>query len=131
MNPTLRRTLVAGLGALAMTEKAARRLIDDLVAKGDITRDEGERVLGDLQRKWSTESGRLVEKTKAASQGLEQMITNALSKALDRAGIARKSELEELRKKVDGRKRSAARAASSSAKPKRSRKAAAKKTGSA
>ena len=131
MNPTLRRILVAGLGALAVTEKAARRLIDDLVAKGDITRDEGERVLGDLQRKWNTESGRLVEKTKAASQGLEQMITNALSKALDRAGIARKSELEELRKKVDGRKRSTARAASSSAKPKRSRKAAAKKTGSA
>jgi polyhydroxyalkanoate synthesis regulator phasin len=81
MNPTLRRLLVAGLATLALTEKAARRLIDDLVVKGDITRHEGER----------------------ARKGLEQVLARALSTALDRAGLARKSEVDELRRKLEGR----------------------------
>lgn len=103
MNPTLRRLLVAGLGTLALTEKAARRLIDDLVAKGDITRHEGERVLILLERRWEEESGRLAQEGNRARKGLEQMLTRALSTALDRAGLARKSEVDALRRKLEGR----------------------------
>jgi poly(hydroxyalkanoate) granule-associated protein len=101
MNPTLRRILVAGLGALAVTEKAARRLIDDLVAKGDITRKEGERMLTHLERKWKEESGRLAHTGGKARKGLEQLIDGALAKALDRTGLARRSEVDELRRKVE------------------------------
>jgi polyhydroxyalkanoate synthesis regulator phasin len=103
MNPTLRRLLVAGLGTLALTEKAARRLIDDLVAKGDITRHEGERVLTLLERRWEEESGRLAQEGERARKGLEQVLARALSTALDRAGLARKAEGDELRRKLEGR----------------------------
>lgn len=101
MNPTLRRLLVAGLGALAVTEKAARRLIDDLVAQGDITRKEGERMLTHLERKWKEESGRLAHTGAKARKGLEQLIDGAMAKALDRTGLARKSEVDDLRRKVE------------------------------
>jgi polyhydroxyalkanoate synthesis regulator phasin len=103
MNPTLRRLLVAGLGTLALTEKAARRLIDDLVAKGDITGQEGERVLTLLERRWEEESGRLAHEGEKARQEMERLFTRALSTALDRAGLARKSEVDALKRKLEGR----------------------------
>jgi polyhydroxyalkanoate synthesis regulator phasin len=123
MNPTLRRLLVAGLGTLALTEKTARRLIDDLVAKGDITRQEGERVLTVLERRWDEESGRLAHESERARKGLEQMVARALSTALDRAGLARKSELDALRRKLEGPGAKRGRAAGATKRrPRRARK---------
>jgi polyhydroxyalkanoate synthesis regulator phasin len=117
MNPTLRRVITAGLGSLAMTEKAVRQLVDDLVSKGDITRSEGERLLVDLERKWQQESGRFGEKWEKGRQNLERMIASAVSTALDRVGLARKSEVEALKRKGEGRaaKKSRSAAARSSA----------------
>lgn len=123
MNPTLRRLLVAGLGALAVTEKAARRLIDDLVEKGDITRQEGERVLTVVERRWEEESGRLAHEGERARKGLEQVVARALSTALDRAGLARKSEVDALKRKLEGRGAKKGRAAGAARpRPRRARK---------
>jgi polyhydroxyalkanoate synthesis regulator phasin len=122
MNPTLRRLLVAGLGTLALTEKAARRLIDDLVAKGDITRQEGERVLTVLERRWEEESGRLAHEGERARKGLEQVVARALSTALDRAGLARKSELDALRRKLEGRGKKGRAAGATKRRPRRARR---------
>ena len=123
MNPTLRRLLVAGLGALAVTEKAARRLIDDRVEKGDITRQEGERVLTVVERRWEEESGRLAHEGERARKGLEQVVARALSTALDRAGLARKSEVDALKRKLEGRGAKKGRAAGAARpRPRRARK---------
>jgi polyhydroxyalkanoate synthesis regulator phasin len=103
MNPTLRRVLAAGLGSLAMTEKAVRKLVDDLVSKGDITRSEGERLLGDLERKWGVESARLGERWGETRAKLERLAAGVVSDAIDRAGLARKSEVEALRRKLEKR----------------------------
>jgi poly(hydroxyalkanoate) granule-associated protein len=101
VNRTLRHTIVAGLGALALTEKAARRRVDDLVARGDISRKEGERILVQLERRWKEESHRLVEQGDKTVAKLEKVLTTALSTALDRAGLARKAEVDELRRQVE------------------------------
>lgn len=103
MNPTLRRVLTAGLGSLAMTEKAVRRLVNDLVSKGDITRSEGERLLGDLERKWKVESGRVGKELGKTRAKLERLIAGVMSDAIDRAGLARKAEVDALRRKLDER----------------------------
>lgn len=89
MNPTLRRVLTAGLGSLAVTEKALARLVDDLVKKGDITRAEGEKLLGEAEKKFA-EGKSTVEKT----------LDSGLSKALDRMGLVRKSELAALEHRI-------------------------------
>lgn len=103
MNPTLRRVITAGLGSLAMTDKAMRRLVDDLISKGDITRGEGERILVDLQRNWGHGSARLGEKVGRARRELERMVTSAVSEALDRVGLARKSEIKAPKRRMDTR----------------------------
>lgn len=105
MNPTLRRVITAGLGSLALTDKAVSRLIDDLVSKGDLTRSEGERMLVDLERSWGEESRRLGEKMQKVGQSLERAVTNALSKGIDRVGLARRTEIEELKQRIDAQDR--------------------------
>jgi polyhydroxyalkanoate synthesis regulator phasin len=102
MNPTLRRVITAGLGSLAMTEKAVRRLIDDLVSKGDITRSEGERLLVDLEQRWAQESVHFGEQWEKGRQGLERVIASAVSVALDRLGLERKSEAGAPKRKTEG-----------------------------
>jgi polyhydroxyalkanoate synthesis regulator phasin len=89
MNPTFRRVLAAGLGSLAMTEKAVRQLVDDLVKKGDISRAEGEKLLGEAEKKWNERKG-----------GLEKAVDSALEKALDRFGLARKTEVAALEHRI-------------------------------
>jgi polyhydroxyalkanoate synthesis regulator phasin len=103
MNPTLRHVLAAGLGSLAMTEKAVRRLVNDLVSKGDITRSEGERLLGDLERKWEVESGRVGKELGKTRAKLERLIAGVVSDAIDRAGLARKAEVDALRGQLNER----------------------------
>jgi polyhydroxyalkanoate synthesis regulator phasin len=124
MNPTLRRVITAGLGSLAMTEKAVRQLIDDLVSKGDITRSEGERMLVDLERKWQQESGRLGVKWEQGRQNLERMIASAVSTALDRVGLARKAEVEALKRKGEGRAAGKPRSAAARSSARRRKRAA-------
>jgi polyhydroxyalkanoate synthesis regulator phasin len=106
-----------------MTEKAARGLIDDLVAKGDITRKEGERMFTHLEREWGEESGRFARAGSMGPKGLEQVILGALSTALDRAGLARKSEVDALRREVEGRAAKKGRAAGASKRGARSGRA--------
>jgi polyhydroxyalkanoate synthesis regulator phasin len=111
MNSTLRRVITAGLGSLAMTEKAVRRLIDDLVSKGDITRGEGERLLVDLERRWAQESVHFGEQWEKGRQGIERVIASAVSVALDRLGLERKSEGGAPKRKAEGRARKGNRSA--------------------
>lgn len=112
MNPTLRRVLAAGLGTLAVTERALRELVDDLVKKGDITRSEGEKLLDEAAGRWA--------KRRA---GLEKNLDSAVEKALDRFGLARKADvaaLEHRLARVEGnRSRSRGTAARTPARPPR------------
>jgi poly(hydroxyalkanoate) granule-associated protein len=111
MNPTLRRVLTAGLGALAMTDKAVRRLVNELVSNGDITRSEGERLLDGLERKWKAESGRLGKSWGTTREKLDRLAAGVVTEAIDRVGLARKSEVETLRRKLEARKASKGRSA--------------------
>jgi polyhydroxyalkanoate synthesis regulator phasin len=52
----LRKATLAGIGALTLTEERARRLVDELVEQGRMSREEGENVFRDIISK--TESSR-------------------------------------------------------------------------
>ena len=103
MNPTFRRVLAAGLGTLSMTEKAVRKLVDDLVQKGDLTRAEGEKILTEAGKRWEEGRGEV-----------EKKVDSAVVKALDRLGLAKRSDVQALEHRIQRLEggRSRARAAS-------------------
>lgn len=85
----IEKTLLAGIGAAALTQKKAEELIDELKDKLNLSEDEGKKLLNRLQ-----------DAAKERQQKLEDMASEEVKKACERVGVATKSELETLQKKV-------------------------------
>lgn len=49
-----RKAALAGIGALTLTEERARRLVDELVEQGRMSREEGEALVRDMASKVET-----------------------------------------------------------------------------
>jgi polyhydroxyalkanoate synthesis regulator phasin len=52
----IRKAALAGIGAITLTEERARKLVDELVEQGRVSREEGEAMVKDMATK--TESAR-------------------------------------------------------------------------
>jgi polyhydroxyalkanoate synthesis regulator phasin len=56
MLDTIRKAALAGIGAITLTEERARKLVDELIEQGRVSREEGEALVKDMAAK--TESAR-------------------------------------------------------------------------
>ncbi len=56
MFDVLKKTLLASLGAIAFNKDRLKSFIDDLVARGELSREQGKRVFDDLVRRGQEES---------------------------------------------------------------------------
>ncbi|MBI5014687.1 MAG: hypothetical protein HZB55_04255 [Deltaproteobacteria bacterium] len=50
----IRKAALAGIGALTLTEERARRLVDELVEQGRMSREEGEGLMKDMLSRMDT-----------------------------------------------------------------------------
>lgn len=86
----LEKTLLTGIGAMALTQKKAEELIDDLKKRMNLTEEEGKNLL---------------EKLRGAARDnqkkLEEMAQNEVKKACDRIGVVTAEEFEKLQSKVE------------------------------
>lgn len=83
------KTLLAGLGAVSLTQKKAEELIDELKEKLNLSEDEGKKLLEKLQ-----------DAAKESQKKLEEMAREEVKKACERTGVATEAEVSELKKKV-------------------------------
>lgn len=93
----LSKAMDLGIGAVLLTKEAAEKAVDELVAKGDVTREEGKHLLE-----------RMMERGKDQKERLEKLVAELVEKAVARADLARgaelrtaRAELAELGKRVD------------------------------
>lgn len=84
------KTLLTGIGAMALTQKKAEELIDDLKKRMNITEEEGKNLLEKLR---ST--------AKENQQKLEELAQDEVKKACDRIGVITTAEFEKLKSKVE------------------------------
>ncbi len=89
MVDTLRKLLLAGLGALDVTEEKAKAFFADLVARGEMSEKEAREVIAS----WSK---RAAEQREHLQQDVEQ----AVHRALGKVGIARQAEIDALKAKI-------------------------------
>jgi polyhydroxyalkanoate synthesis regulator phasin len=78
-----------GLGAALLTKESAQKLADELVKKGEVSRDEGKKLVADM-----------LEKGKGQKQKMESFITDIVHRATEKTDVARRSHIEELEKRV-------------------------------
>ncbi len=84
------KTLLTGIGAVALTQKKAEELIEDLKKRMNLTEDEGKNLLEKLR-------GAAKENQKK----LEEMAHNEVVKACERAGMVTVEEFKKLQNKVE------------------------------
>jgi len=85
----LERTVLAGVGALALGQKKAEDLLAELREKFNLTEDEGRTLIEKL--KDSAEQGR---------EQLEKAARDEVKKAMDRIGVVSSDDFDKLQKKV-------------------------------
>jgi polyhydroxyalkanoate synthesis regulator phasin len=90
MKDKLKKAFLIGIGAMATTGEKIDELVDELVAKGDVTAEEGKKILDEYK-----------EKVKANQQDMSNKAKEELSKMLDKMNLATKKDLEEIKARLD------------------------------
>lgn len=83
------KTLLAGIGALALTQKKAEELIDDLKERMNLSEEEGKKLLEKLR-----------SAAKDNQEKLEELAQDEVRKACERVGVVTVEDFEKLQRKV-------------------------------
>ena len=82
----VKKGALLGLGAVMMTKEKAEALAEELVKKGEVTKDEGNILVKDL-----------LNKAKNAEKTLEGKISTEIKNIVSKMGLASKKDVEKLR----------------------------------
>lgn len=85
----LSRSLELGLGAVVMTKESVQKMVDEMIAKGSVPKEEGKHLVGEI-----------LEKGHQGRVELEGFLSNAVERALTATDLARRSDLHNLRVRV-------------------------------
>ena len=86
---TVRKLMLAGVGAVALAQDEAQELIDRLVERGEIAEGDGKQLMRDLK-------SRRKRQTKRVEEELDQRV----AEVLDRMNIPTKAEIQSLSDKI-------------------------------
>jgi polyhydroxyalkanoate synthesis regulator phasin len=79
-----------GLGLVSVSDKKIREVADELIQRGEIKKEEAEQFID-----------KLLKKTEKDRKGLEERITGVVKKVIEKLPLATKSELNEIKKKLN------------------------------
>lgn len=85
----IEKTVMTAIGAVALSQKKAEELLDELKQRFNVTEEEGKAFLD-----------RLEQSAKDNQKKLEERAQEEVRKASERLGLVTKDEFEKLRKKV-------------------------------
>ena len=83
------KTLLAGMGALSLSQKKAEELIQELKQRFDVSEEEGKVLFSRLQ-----------ENARENQQKLEELARGEVRLACERMGVVTREEFDKLAKKV-------------------------------
>ena len=90
MSDLIKKTILAGLGALSLSREKAEKLAKDLVKRGELAKTEEAKFVKDLMKR--------AEKSRVE---IEKKIEKIVEKTLIRLNIPTRKELDALRAKID------------------------------
>lgn len=90
MEDTFKKILYTGLGAVSLAKTKIDEVVDELIDRGRLSREEGEKIVKDFKKDSAT-----------SKEAMEKEVNQWMEKALDRMDIARKKDMEDLQKQVE------------------------------
>jgi polyhydroxyalkanoate synthesis regulator phasin len=85
----IKKALLTGIGLALRTKDELEELAKDYVNKGDLSENEGKKFLDDLTKRYDD-----------AKEKLDEKIETSVKKILDKADIATKEEVNELKSEI-------------------------------
>jgi polyhydroxyalkanoate synthesis regulator phasin len=85
----IKKALLTGIGLALRTKDELEDLAKDYINEGDLSENEGKKFLDDLTKRYDD-----------AKEKLEEKIETSVKKILDKADIATKKELNELKSEI-------------------------------
>lgn len=89
MTTKIKRSLLAGIGLLSLTEEKAREFVDDLVERGKVRREDAEAQVDHLAKRGEEER-----------QAIQKIIHDEVSKVMDKTVLVTRKDFQELTKSV-------------------------------
>lgn len=90
LGENIRRFLATGLGLAIFTKDRVSEIINELVQQGQVSREDGERLLDEVIRR-------------AQEQGSEirSLVNQGIDRVLERTGLARQKDVQELIRRME------------------------------
>jgi len=85
-----KKTVLMGLGAITITKEKAEQIVDELIKKGELAKEERPKAIQDI-----------LNKAEEQEKVLFTKITSEVNKAIAKLDIATKEDLKKLEKKID------------------------------
>lgn len=95
MKNILKKTILAGIGAASLTKKKVKEMTDKLVEEGEMNESEQAEFIKDVMEEAE-------EKTEEFGDQVEERI----QKVMDKMDVAKKSDLEDIKSKIEDLKSS-------------------------
>ena len=89
MSDLLKKSVAFGLGALLVTEQKVKEVVDELVRKGDVNVDEGEKLVRELFQRM----------TKGAGE-VEKKLADVVTRVLGKLEVPSREELKKLEQRI-------------------------------
>jgi polyhydroxyalkanoate synthesis regulator phasin len=89
MEDFVRKSFLAGIGFLSLTEEKFRKNMEDFVKKGEITEEEGKELVGKFKGRY-----------KDFIDDLEKKINIQIEKIVEKSGLVTKNDLEKIEKRL-------------------------------
>ncbi|RMD63516.1 polyhydroxyalkanoate synthesis regulator [Candidatus Parcubacteria bacterium] len=89
MRTLIERGVLAGLGLLSMTHEKAHQIVDELVKKGEVRREEVESFIEDLVRRGEEER-----------QAMRKLVREEVSGVVGELGLATKGDIQALKEEI-------------------------------
>ncbi len=89
-----KRVMEIGLGLVSVTEKKVREIAAELIKRGEIKKEAAEKFVDNL-----------LKKTEKDRKDLEERLTGAVRKVIEKIPLATKKELDEIKKKIESLER--------------------------
>jgi polyhydroxyalkanoate synthesis regulator phasin len=86
----MKKSMAAGIGIIAFTANKAQEFVDDMVERGELTREQGTSIIKEIAQQG--------EETR---KQLSEMMRAEVRKVVDEANIASKDDLKRLEDKID------------------------------
>ena len=89
MTDIIEKGFFLGLGALALTREKAEQVVNELIEKGKLSREDSMKVIDELMSRAEDEK-----------KAVEERVDKALDNAVERLGLATTKDIDQLKKQL-------------------------------